>query len=75
MANHEIIDATLYRAILHGVAAGACRVAAREDEARDAYWNARADDQSRKSRLRLHQAAARSGPSRAASRAAKSTDA
>ena len=61
MADHEIIDAALYRAILHGVAAGACRAAGLEDEARGAYWNALADDQSRKSKLRLHQEA----PSRA----------
>lgn len=57
MADHEIIDAALYRAILHGVAAGACREAAREDRSRRAYWGALADDQSMKSRVWLHQAA------------------
>ncbi|WP_167544783.1 hypothetical protein [Brevundimonas vesicularis] len=52
---HEIIDEALYRAILHGVAAGACQVAARETGS--AYWAGMAEDQRVKARARLHQAA------------------
>ena len=51
------------RAILHGVAAGACRVAAREDATRRAHWAALAADQSAKARVRLHQAASAVGRS------------
>ena len=60
---HEIIDETLYRAILHGIAAGACTVAARET--RSAYWAGMAADQRGKAKVLLHQAAAGSadGPS------------
>ena len=65
----------LLRAILHGVAAGACRVAAREDEARGAYWDARADDQSKKSRARLHQAARCDGSECAVARTSRVTSA
>jgi len=54
--DHEIIDEALYRAILHGVAAGACRVAARET--RSAHWAMMAGVQSEKARVKLHQAAA-----------------
>lgn len=53
---HEIIDEALYRAILHGVAAGACWAAARET--RSAYWAGMAGAQSEKARALLHQAAA-----------------
>ena len=53
--DHEIIDEALYRAILHGVAAGACQVAARETGS--AYWAGMAADQREKARARLHQAA------------------
>lgn len=52
---HEIIDEDLYRAILHGVAAGACHAAARETGS--AYWAGMAQDQSEKARVKLHQAA------------------
>lgn len=45
----------ILRAILHGVAAGACRVAARETGS--AYWAGMAADQRAKARARLHQAA------------------
>lgn len=51
----EIIDEGLYRAILHGVAAGACQVAARETGS--AYWAGMAGVQSEKARALLHQAA------------------
>lgn len=54
--DHEIIDRDLYRAILHGVAAGACEAAARETGS--AYWSGMASDQRAKARARLHQAAA-----------------
>lgn len=45
MADH-IIDLAIYRAILHGAAAGACSVAARETGS--AYWAATAREQSGK---------------------------
>lgn len=54
MADH-IIDLAIYRAILHGAAAGACSVAARETGS--AYWAATAREQSGKAAERLHQAA------------------
>ncbi len=60
MADHDIIDPALYRAILHAVAAGACRVAAREDSGRAAHWRAHEADQRRKCVERLHQAASAS---------------
>lgn len=52
---HEIIDEDLYRAILHGVAAGACQAAARETGS--AYWAGMAQDQRKKATGLLHQAA------------------
>ena|GEM_PF-2891007 len=52
---HEIIDEALYRAILHGIAAGACEAAARET--RSAYWAGMAEDQRGKAMALLHQAA------------------
>lgn len=55
--DNDIIDEALYRAILHGVAAGACRVAARETGS--AYWTGMAEDQRVKCKMRLHHAAAR----------------
>lgn len=55
--DHEIIDEDLYRAILHGVAAGACQAAARETGS--AYWAGMAADQRAKARARLHHAASR----------------
>ncbi len=51
----EVIDEDLFRAILHGVAAGACRVAARETGS--AYWGGLAEDQRAKAADRLHHAA------------------
>lgn len=54
---HEIIDEALYRAILHGVAAGACRAAARET--RSAYWAGMAADQRAKAKALMHHAASR----------------
>ncbi|WP_374322865.1 hypothetical protein [Brevundimonas sp.] len=48
-------DADILRAILHGVAAGACQVAARETGS--AYWAGMAADQRGKARVLLHQAA------------------
>lgn len=54
---HEIIDEDLYRAILHGAAAGACQAAARETGS--AYWAGMAADQRAKANARLHQAASR----------------
>lgn len=54
---HEIIDEALYRAILHGVAAGACQAAARETGS--AYWAGMAQDQRKKAEMLLHQAAFR----------------
>ena len=53
--DHEIIDEALYRAILHGVAAGACRVAARETG--DVSWARLSREQSDKAQVMLHQAA------------------
>lgn|GEM_PF-5857652 len=50
MADH-IIDLAIYRAILHGAAAGACSVAARETGS--AYWAATAREQSGKAAERL----------------------
>lgn len=50
-------DQAVLRAILHAVAASACRVAAKEDRPRRAHWQALAYDQSKKSGARLHQAA------------------
>lgn len=47
---HEVL-----RAILHGVAAGACEVAARETGA--ARWSRTAEDQREKARALLHQTA------------------
>ena len=60
--DHEIIDEALYRAILHGVAAGACRVAARETGS--AYWAGMAEDQREKAEVLLHQAASADAPDR-----------
>lgn len=48
-------DGEILRAILHGAAAGACRVAARETGS--AYWAGMAEDQRVKAKARLHQAA------------------
>lgn len=45
----------IMRAILHGIAAGACETAARET--RSAYWAAVAVDQRTKATALLHQAA------------------
>lgn len=45
----------ILRAILHGVAAGACEVAARETGS--AYWAGMAADQRAKASARLHHAA------------------
>lgn len=47
----------ILRAILHGVAAGACQTAARETGS--AYWAGMAADQRAKAGVRLHQAALR----------------
>lgn len=57
MADHEIVDPLLYRAIMHAAAAGACSVA--ERETRSAYWAGMAEDQRGKARVLLHQAASR----------------
>lgn len=46
--------AEILRAIRHGVAAGACSVAARETGG--AYWAALAADQREKAKVMLHQA-------------------
>lgn len=51
-------DADILRAILHGVAAGACQVAARETSS--AYWAGMAQDQRKKADVLLHQAASAS---------------
>lgn len=47
----------ILRAILHGVAAGACQAAARETGS--AYWAGMAQDQRKKAEMLLHHAAAR----------------
>ena len=57
MADHEIIDPALYRAILHGIAAGACRRAAHVDRARAGEWIAKAEAQRFAVVDLLHQAA------------------
>lgn len=49
-------SAEILRAIRHGIAAGACEVAARET--RSAYWAGMAVDQREKATVLLHQAAA-----------------
>lgn len=49
-------DSEILRAILHGAAAGACRVAARETGS--AYWAGMAEDQRVKAKARLRHAAA-----------------
>lgn len=51
--------ANVLLAIRHGIAAGACRVAAREKGTQRVHWDALADDQSKKSGERLHQATSR----------------
>lgn len=65
----EMIDEALYRAILHGVAAGACRVAARETGS--AYWAGMAEDQREKAEVLLHQAASVRMPACAAASTSK----
>lgn len=70
---HEIIDETLYRAILHGIAAGACAAAARET--RSAYWAGMAVDQREKATCLLHQAASADGIRTAACAPSSSKDA
>lgn len=69
--DHEIIDEDLYRAILHGVAAGACQAAARETGS--AYWAGMAADQRVKARKRLHHAASNRDTACAAARTSKVT--
>jgi len=69
--DHEIIDEALYRAILHGVAAGACRAAARETGS--AYWAGMAADQRAKARARLHHAASAWGDADLAASASSSS--
>lgn len=49
--------AVVLQAILHGVAAGACRVAAREDRGRSAHWLGLANEQRAKARGALAHAA------------------
>lgn len=49
------LDGEILRAILHGAAAGACRIAARETGS--AYWAGMAEDQRVKATVRLHQLA------------------
>ena len=55
MADHEIVDPLLYRAILHATAAGACSVAARETG--QDCWAALGGEQRAKASVLLHQAA------------------
>lgn len=56
----HIVDGDLYRAILHGVAAGACAVAARHDRRRYNYWRRTSIDQHRLAAARLSKVEARS---------------
>lgn len=68
MADGQIIDEDIYRAILHGAAAGACRIAARLDVSRADHWHDQAQAQSMAVRSAIHQAAALSGRSMRARR-------
>lgn len=75
MADHDIINPALYRAIFHGVAAGACQQAAQVDTANAGKWCAEAEAQRGAVRRALHQAASWMASAREASSTAKSAEA